>query len=219
MLLPSRPILAQRKPLTLNPYSAQILAKGLIPTHTAGIRISYVCAHTVDASFPRPTHPWILAGLHMMPHAITCILHYTQSQISHTCTHTGDLLGSGTISGPGPHECGCLLEATQNGQHPLQLRVEGPHTSAADGHTSSGAHTRGACPGSGLGAAGEGGGEGSVGESTRGAAAAAHEGETVSRAYLQDGDTVVLRGWCEREGLRVGFGECRGMLLPAARGG
>ncbi len=37
-----------------------------------------------------------------------------------------------------------------------------------------------------------------------------------SRAFLHDGDTVILRGWCERAGAaRIGFGECRGTVLPA----
>ncbi|MET4577119.1 fumarylacetoacetase [Ottowia thiooxydans] len=36
------------------------------------------------------------------------------------------------------------------------------------------------------------------------------------RTFLLDGDAVILRGWCEREGAaRIGFGECRGMVLPA----
>ena len=36
------------------------------------------------------------------------------------------------------------------------------------------------------------------------------------RSFLLDGDTVVLRGHCERPGLRrIGFGECRGTVLPA----
>ena len=36
------------------------------------------------------------------------------------------------------------------------------------------------------------------------------------RTWLEDGDSVVLRGWCEREGAaRVGFGECVGTVLPA----
>ena len=39
-------------------------------------------------------------------------------------------------------------------------------------------------------------------------------GET--RSFLEDGDTVILRGWCERAGFaRIGFGECRGTVLPA----
>ena len=39
-------------------------------------------------------------------------------------------------------------------------------------------------------------------------------GET--RSYLEDGDTVVLRAYCVREGFRrIGFGECRGTVLPA----
>ena len=37
------------------------------------------------------------------------------------------------------------------------------------------------------------------------------------RAYLQDYDTVSLRGWCQGEGYRVGFGECSGCVLPALR--
>jgi fumarylacetoacetase len=37
-----------------------------------------------------------------------------------------------------------------------------------------------------------------------------------SRTFLQDGDCVVLRGYCERPGARrIGFGECRGTVLPA----
>ena len=36
------------------------------------------------------------------------------------------------------------------------------------------------------------------------------------RAYLQDEDAVVLRGWCEKAGAaRIGFGECWGTVLPA----
>jgi fumarylacetoacetase len=38
-----------------------------------------------------------------------------------------------------------------------------------------------------------------------------------SRKFLEDGDEVILRGWCEREGYpRIGFGECRGLVIPAA---
>ena len=38
-------------------------------------------------------------------------------------------------------------------------------------------------------------------------------GET--RKFLQDGDTVVLTGYCQGDGYRVGFGECKGQILPA----
>jgi fumarylacetoacetase len=39
-------------------------------------------------------------------------------------------------------------------------------------------------------------------------------GET--RRFLQDGDEVIFRGYCEREGFRrIGFGECRGIVSPA----
>ena len=75
--------------------------------------------------------------------------------------NVGDLLGSGTISGPGPRERGSLLEATWGGKEPLAL---------------------------------EGGGE---------------------RTFLEDGDTVILRGAAQGDGYRIGFGECVGRILPA----
>ena len=40
------------------------------------------------------------------------------------------------------------------------------------------------------------------------------DGET--RRFLEDGDDVIMRGWCERAGAaRVGFGELSGRVLPA----
>jgi fumarylacetoacetase len=75
----------------------------------------------------------------------------------------GDLLGSGTISGPGKAERGCLLELSWRGKEPLTLP----------------------------------------------------SGE--SRTFLEDGDEVVLSGFCERPGAaRIGLGECRGTILPAS---
>jgi fumarylacetoacetase len=37
-----------------------------------------------------------------------------------------------------------------------------------------------------------------------------------TRTFLEDGDTVVMRGWGEQGGLRIGFGEVRGKILPAS---
>jgi fumarylacetoacetase len=75
---------------------------------------------------------------------------------------TGDLLGTGTQSGPEPGQGGSLLELSNGGKQPLTL------------------------PG----------------------------GET--RTFLQDGDCLILRAHCERAGARrIGFGECRGTVLPA----
>jgi fumarylacetoacetase len=74
----------------------------------------------------------------------------------------GDLLGSGTLSGPQPEQGGSLLELTLGGKQPLTL---------ANGET---------------------------------------------RTFLQDGDTVVLRGRCEAPGVAaIGFGACVGTVLPA----
>jgi fumarylacetoacetase len=38
-------------------------------------------------------------------------------------------------------------------------------------------------------------------------------GET--RTYLQDQDMIRMRGWCERDGLRIGFGEASGRIRSA----
>jgi fumarylacetoacetase len=74
----------------------------------------------------------------------------------------GDLIGSGTVSGPTPESRGCLLERTWRGTEPLQLPT----------------------------------------------------GE--QRRFLEDGDQVILKGYCERPGFaRIGLGECRGTVLPA----
>jgi fumarylacetoacetase len=36
-----------------------------------------------------------------------------------------------------------------------------------------------------------------------------------TRSFLEDGDTVVLRGWANGEGYKIGFGPCVGQLLTA----
>jgi fumarylacetoacetase len=87
------------------------------------------------------------------------VAHHT---VNGCALQSGDLLGSGTLSGPQPEQAGSLLELSVGGKQPLQLST----------------------------------------------------GET--RTFLQDGDSIVLRGYCERAGLRrIGFGECRGTVLPA----
>ena len=74
----------------------------------------------------------------------------------------GDLLGSGTQSGPTPGEAGSLLELSNNGKQPITL--------------SGGEH----------------------------------------RSFLEDGDVVSFRGYCEAAGrVRIGFGEVSGGILPA----
>ncbi|MGA1224249.1 MAG: fumarylacetoacetate hydrolase family protein, partial [Phycisphaerales bacterium] len=41
-------------------------------------------------------------------------------------------------------------------------------------------------------------------------------GDGTERKFLQDGDEVVMRGYCEKPGYpRIGFGECRGIVMPA----
>ena len=36
-----------------------------------------------------------------------------------------------------------------------------------------------------------------------------------TRTFIEDGDTVILRAYAQREGVRIGFGECKGTILPA----
>ena len=73
----------------------------------------------------------------------------------------GDLMASGTISGPDTDSLGSMLEITLGGKNPVTLP----------------------------------GGE--------------------KRAFIEDGDTVTVRGWCEKAGVRVGFGEVNNRIESA----
>jgi fumarylacetoacetase len=75
--------------------------------------------------------------------------------------NVGDMMGSGTISGPEPHEYGSMMELSWKGTKPLKLN---------DGS---------------------------------------------ERKFINDNDTVILRGYCQNDTIRIGFGECKAKLLPA----
>jgi fumarylacetoacetase len=36
-----------------------------------------------------------------------------------------------------------------------------------------------------------------------------------SRSFIEDGDTIILKGYAEKNNVRIGFGECKGKILPA----
>lgn len=74
---------------------------------------------------------------------------------------SGDMMGSGTISGPTKESYGSMLELTWRGQHPIVLN---------DG---------------------------------------------TQRKFINDGDTVIMRAHCYKNGVRIGFGNCIGKVLPA----
>jgi len=75
---------------------------------------------------------------------------------------TGDLIGSGTVSGPEKSSWGSLLELTARGREPIELQ----------------------------------------------------SGE--QRGFIEDGDEIIFRGFAEKPGYpRIGFGECRAVLMPA----
>ncbi|CAI5946550.1 unnamed protein product [Closterium sp. NIES-65] len=95
----------------------------------------------------------------------------------------GDLLASGTISGPAEGSEGCLLERTQAGKLTLELSPQGCRVV----YCSSRASDRSLGPG------------------------------TVRRTYLEDGDEVIMTATCQLpHGVMIGFGECRGVVLPSA---
>ncbi|MBK8489015.1 MAG: fumarylacetoacetase [Bacteroidetes bacterium] len=39
--------------------------------------------------------------------------------------------------------------------------------------------------------------------------------DDTERKFINDNDTVIMKGWCEKKSLRIGFGEVRAKLLPA----
>ncbi|ENW96261.1 fumarylacetoacetase [Acinetobacter sp. NIPH 298] len=85
----------------------------------------------------------------------------THHTIAGCNVQVGDLMGSGTISGPTEDSYGSLLELTWNTTKPLILS----------------------------------------------------NGET--RGFLEDGDRVVMKGYCEKDGIRVGFGQVENTILAA----
>ncbi len=86
------------------------------------------------------------------------LMHHTSSGCAMS---VGDLLGSGTISGPEKQQRGSLIEISWNGTDPVEL------------------------------------------------------GGGIKRTFLEDGDSLTIRGWCQGDGYRVGFGEVEGTIVPA----
>ena len=35
------------------------------------------------------------------------------------------------------------------------------------------------------------------------------------RAFLEDGDSISLKGWCQGKGYKIGFGDCEGTIYPS----
>lgn len=86
------------------------------------------------------------------------LAHHTVNGCNIRC---GDLMGSGTISGPTPDSYGSMLELAWKGTKPIQM---------PDGS---------------------------------------------ERRFIQDHDTVIMRGYCQNNGIKIGFGEVRSKLLPS----
>jgi fumarylacetoacetase len=84
-------------------------------------------------------------------------------------------------------------------------------------HTSNGCNLRtGDLLASGTVSGADAGTQGCLLESTAGGTSPLILPSGEKRRFLEDGDEVVLRGWCERPGFRrIGLGECRGIIVPA----
>lgn len=116
---------------------------------TAAMRAAGAATTRISRS-TSATHYWTPAQL---------VTHHTANGCN---LRTGDLLGSGTLSGPSRESWACLLELTRGGREPITLP----------------------------------------------------NGET--RAFLEDGDEVTLRGRAVAPGARsIGFGECRAVVIAA----
>jgi fumarylacetoacetase len=110
------------------------------------------------ASMKTPTRICRTNFKYMYWSSVQQLMHHASSGCA---MNVGDLLGTGTISGPEKSQRGSLLEISWNGTEPAEL---------ADG---------------------------------------------VVRSFLEDGDSLVMCGWCQGDGYRVGFGEVEGTILPA----
>jgi fumarylacetoacetase len=112
----------------------------------------------------------------------------------------GDLLGSGTISGPTPEEYGSMLELCWKGTKTLPMpgggerKVRPPRRSSFC-LTTRFTHT----PLSSL-------------LTSR---LYSHPHPPFPPQFLKDGDEVNMVGYCQGDGFRVGFGDCKGQVLPA----
>jgi fumarylacetoacetase len=174
---PLGPFLGKSFATSLSPWVLPIEA--LTPYRTSlaprPATLPYLTEPTADATFDI-TLEVFLSTAHMREHDLPptrlstsnlADLYWSFAQMiahhtSNGCNlQPGDILASGTISGPNPGSEGCLLELTRRGTVPLGLP----------------------------------------------------NGEL--REFLADGDEVILRGACHRQGLpNLTFGECRGTILP-----
>ncbi len=117
--------------------------------HTAAMQNRHEPAHRLSSTSFKHSY-WTIAQL---------VAHHTVNGCN---LRAGDLLGTGTQSGPTAGEAGSLLELSEGGQKPLWV------------------------------------------------------GTAEQRTFLEDGDTVIFRAWCEApDAARIGFGEVRGTVLPA----
>jgi fumarylacetoacetase len=87
-------------------------------------------------------------------------------------------------------------------------------------HTCNGCNLRsGDLFGSGTISAPDGGGFGSLLETTRGGQNPIHLESGEERRFLEDGDEVIMRAYARWPGrfAQIGFGDCRGTVVPARR--
>ena len=168
---PLGPFQAKATATTISPWI--VMKAALQPFRVAGpVREVPLLPYLTE---PGPMLYDIALELSLMPdggvETMICRTNYAEmyySAAQQLCHHTtsgcpmnvGDLLGSGTISGPLRENRGSLLEASWGGKEPVEI--------------------------------------------TGG-----------TRSFIEDGDTIALRGAAVGAGFRIGFGDCTGRLIPA----
>ncbi len=181
---PLGPFLGKNFATTVSPWV--VTAEALAPFHTAaftrppgdpaplpylddaGDRAKGGIDITVEAYILTETMRQAATAPLLLTQSSFASVYWTVAQMiaHHTCNGcdlgNGDLIGSGTISGPEKSSWGSLLELTARGSEPITLP----------------------------------------------------SGE--KRGFIEDGDEIIFHGFCEKPGFtRIGFGECRAMVLPA----
>ncbi|MEI6487598.1 MAG: fumarylacetoacetase [Bacteroidota bacterium] len=170
--VPLGPFLAKNFASTISPWIVTLDA--LEPFRTEGYKQEPKVLPYLEYSGDRNLDIRLEVSIHPENSEETCVcnsnykyMYWTmEQQLAHHTVNgcnvnIGDLMASGTISGPTPNSFGSMLELSWRGTKPLKMK---------DGS---------------------------------------------ERKFINDNDTVIMRGYCQKDNVRVGFGEAKAKVLPA----
>lgn len=170
--IPLGPFLAKNFASTLSPWIVTLDA--LEPFRTAGYKqepkvlpyLEYKGEKNIDINLEVSIQPENSEENSVCKSNFKFMYWTMEQQLAHHTSNgcninIGDLMASGTISGPTPDSFGSMLELSWKGTKPIQLK---------DGS---------------------------------------------QRKFINDNDTVIIRGYCKKNGVRIGFGEASGKVLAA----